>query len=372
MKFESNIIPEARPLIISGPCSAETPQQVLETARQLAAIGRVHLFRAGLWKPRTRPDSFEGVGEAGLPWLRDVKQSTGLPVTVEVAKASHIEKALASGIDVLWIGARSAANPFSVQELADALRGVDIPVLIKNPINADLELWIGAIERFMKAGVRSIGAIHRGFSSYGHSEYRNPPMWNIPIELKRRFPELLLLCDPSHICGNRHLLQKISQRSIDLGFNGLMIESHIDPDQALSDAAQQITPARLSDLLNQLVWRVEHSTGTADSNTLTDLRHHMDVLDEELLNLMGQRMKLAERIGLYKKAHNMTILQTKRWNEILENGLGKGQELKLSKDFVLRYFNSIHLESIRHQHAVMNRDEQSESLTSASNEHAVN
>ena len=301
-----------------------------------------------------------------------MKEETGLPVTVEVAKASHIEKALSYGIDVLWIGARSAANPFSVQELADALRGVDIPVLIKNTVNADLELWIGAMERFMKAGIRSIGAIHRGFSSYGHSEYRNPPMWNIPIELKRRFPDLLLLCDPSHICGNRHLLQKVAQRSIDLGFNGLMIESHIEPEKALSDAAQQITPARLSELLNQLVWRVEDSADAVDSNELTDLRHHMDVIDDELLNLMGQRMTLAERIGLYKKAHNMTILQTKRWTEILERGLAKGHELTLSKDFVLRYFNAIHLESIRHQHAVMNRDDKSESLTSASNEHAVN
>lgn len=364
------IISESRPLIISGPCSAETPQQVMETALQLAASGRVQLFRAGLWKPRTRPDSFEGVGEAGLPWLKEVKQATGLPVIVEVAKASHIEKALAAGIDAFWIGARSSANPFSIQELADAVRGTDIPVLVKNPTNADLDLWMGGIERFMKAGIRSIGAVHRGFSTYGHSDYRNPPMWHIPIELKRRFPEMLLLCDPSHICGNRHLIQKVVQRSIDLGFNGVMIETHIDPEKALSDAAQQITPARLLEMLDQLIWRVEYSAGT-DSNTLAGLRHNMDVLDEELLNLMGQRMQLAERIGLYKKAHNMTILQTKRWNEILEKGLLKGENLQLSKDFVLRYFNAIHLESIRHQHAVMNREEKAGSLTSSSSEHAV-
>lgn len=362
---------ESRPLIISGPCSAETREQVMQTAVRLAATGKVHLFRAGLWKPRTRPDSFEGVGEEGLPWLQEAKAATGLPVTVEVAKASHIEKALAFGVDVLWIGARTTVNPFSIQELADALRGVDIPVLVKNPVNADLELWIGAMERFMKAGIRSIGVIHRGFSSYGNSDYRNPPMWHIPIEMKRRFPELLMICDPSHICGNRFLLQRVAQRSIDLGFSGLMLESHIDPDRALSDAAQQITPERLGELLDSLVWRVENAGTAEDAISLSGLRHNMDMIDEELIQLLGQRMKLAERIGLFKKENNMTILQTKRWNEILQRGMSKGENLDLSKDFILRYFNAIHLESIRHQHAVMNQDESSGLASSHPSEHAA-
>jgi len=361
-----------KPLIISGPCSAETEAQVLETAKLLAATGMVNLFRAGLWKPRTRPDTFEGVGEIGLPWLKNVKEVTGLPVTIEVAKASHIEKALEFGIDVLWIGARTTVNPFSIQELADALRGVDIPILVKNPINVDIDLWAGAMERFLKAGLSSVGVIHRGFSSYGNIEYRNAPMWHIPIEMKRRYPEILMICDPSHICGNRTMLQKVAQRSIDLGFSGLMLESHIDPDNAWSDASQQITPFRLKEMLTDLIWRREEDTDDEFLFALTQLRNSIDHLDDELLTLLSQRMQLADKIGLYKKENNMTILQTKRYNEILQRGLGRVQDLSLSKDFMLRYFNAIHLESIRHQNLVMNNDKPETTQPSSSKEHAEN
>lgn len=344
-------------MIISGPCSAESELQVLETARQLAATGKVDIFRAGIWKPRTRPGTFEGVGDVGLPWLRAVKEETGLPVTVEVAKAVHIDLALKHGIDVLWIGARTTVNPFSVQELADALRGVDIPVLVKNPINADTELWIGALERILKAGIRNTGLIHRGFSSYSKNEYRNPPMWQIPIEMKRRFPEIPLLCDPSHICGNRHLLRDISQKSIDLGFSGLMVESHIDPDNAWSDAAQQLKPQDFFHLMEMLVWRREQLPETDTHAELTALRGLIDQLDDELVNLLGQRMEIIDKIGVYKKNNNLTILQTKRWNEILKRGFARGEELGLTRDFLTRYLNAIHLESIHHQNEVMNSDE---------------
>lgn len=345
---------QKRPLIISGPCSAESEKQVLETAMQLAGTGKVDLFRAGIWKPRTRPGTFEGVGDVGLPWLRAVKEETGMPVTVEVAKAVHIELALKHEVDVLWIGARTSVNPFSVQELADALKGVDIPVLVKNPINADTELWIGALERILKAGIRQAGLIHRGFSSYASSEYRNPPMWQIPIEMKRRFPEIMLLCDPSHICGNRRLLKDVAQKSIDLGFSGLMIESHIDPDSAWSDAAQQLKPEDFLRMMDALVWRKEQLPETDSHAELTTLRGMIDQLDEELVNLLGDRMKVIDKIGLYKKNNNLTILQTKRWNEILKRGFARGEELNLSQDFLVRYFSAIHLESIHHQNEVMN------------------
>lgn len=342
------------PLIISGPCSAETREQVIETAQLLANTGSIDLFRSGIWKPRTRPGSFEGVGEAGLPWLREVKQITGLPVTIEVAKGSHIEKALEYSIDVLWVGARTTVNPFSVQELADALRGVDIPILVKNPVNADIDLWSGALERILASGIKSVALIHRGFSAYGNTEYRNVPMWHIPIEMKRRYPDIPIICDPSHICGNRSLLQKVAQKSINLGFNGLMLESHINPDTAWSDAVQQITPQRLQELLGELLWRKEAPNEGEFRNLLSSLRNNIDQLDDELLFLLGQRMKLADQIGQYKKENNITILQTKRWNEILQKGLSKGTDLNLSKDFILRYFNAIHLESIRHQNNIMN------------------
>ena len=343
-----------RPLIISGPCSAETPEQVLETATRLANTGKVDILRAGIWKPRTKPGLFEGIGAIGLPWLLQAKKITGLPVTVEVATAKHVEDALKHEVDMLWIGARTTVNPFSVQEVADALRGVDIPVLIKNPINPDLELWSGGIERLQKVGLKQLGMIHRGFSSYGNTEYRNAPMWHLPIEMKRRFPDMLLICDPSHICGNRTLLQAVAQKSIDLDFGGLMIETHIDPDNAWSDARQQITPETLSTMLDELVWRNEISNEEAFISALTTLREQINQMDDELLTLLGQRMKIADKIGTYKKQNNITILQTNRWNEILDRAFQKGELLGLSREFITRYFDAVHLESINHQNKVMN------------------
>jgi len=342
-----------RPLIISGPCSAETEEQVLETARRLAATGKVNMLRAGIWKPRTKPGLFEGIGTKGLPWLLKAKQETGLPTTVEVATAKHVQDALQFDVDVLWIGARTTVNPFSVQEVADALKGVDIPVLIKNPINPDLELWSGAIERLQKAGLTDIGMIHRGFSSYGNTQFRNAPMWHLPIEMKRRFPEMLLVCDPSHICGNRTMLQDVSQKSIDLDFGGLMIESHIDPDNAWSDAKQQITPERLSEMLGDLVWREENISTQEFITALATLREQINHIDDELLTLIGQRMKIADKIGQYKRDNNVTILQTNRWNEILDRAVAKGESLGLSKEFIVRYFDAVHLESISHQNKIM-------------------
>ncbi len=343
-----------RPLIISGPCSAETEEQVVETATQLAKTGKVDLLRAGIWKPRTKPGMFEGNGIVGLPWLAKAKKITGMPITVEVATAKHVDDALKFDVDMLWIGARSTVNPFSVQEIADALRGVDVPVLIKNPIHPDLELWSGAIERLQKVGVMQVGMIHRGFSSYGNTEFRNAPMWHLPIEMKRRYQGMPMICDPSHICGNRSLLQSIAQKSIDLDFDGLMIESHIDPDNAWSDAKQQVTPERLLELLNDLVWRHESTTEQEFISALTTLREQINQVDDELMTLLGQRMKLSDQIGEYKKNNDITILQTNRWNEILERAFHTGEKLGLSKEFITRYFDAVHLESIQHQNKVMN------------------
>ena len=343
-----------RPLIISGPCSAETEEQMLETATRLAKTGKVDILRAGIWKPRTKPGLFEGNGIVALPWLAKAKNITGIPTTVEVATAKHVEEALKFDVDMLWIGARTTVNPFSVQEVADALRGVDVPVLIKNPINPDLELWSGGIERMQKVGVKQVGMIHRGFSSYGNTEFRNAPMWHLPIEMKRRYPGMLLICDPSHICGNRKLLQSVSQKSIDLDFDGLMLESHIDPDSAWSDAKQQVTPERLLDLLDGLVWRQESTTVQEFITALTTLREQINQVDDELLTLLGQRMKLSDKIGQYKKDNDITILQTNRWNEILERAFQKGEALGLTKEFITRYFDAVHLESIHHQNKVMN------------------
>ncbi len=342
-----------RPIIISGPCSAETEEQVLETAQRLATTGKIDMLRAGIWKPRTKPGMFEGIGVKGLPWLLNAKKQTGLPVTVEVATAKHVQDALQFDVDILWIGARTTVNPFSVQEVADALRGVDIPVLVKNPINPDLELWGGAIERLQKVGVKDIGMIHRGFSSYGNTQFRNAPMWHLPIEMKRRFPEMLLICDPSHICGNRVMLQDVSQKSIDLDFGGLMIESHIDPDNAWSDAKQQITPERLSEMLGNLVWRSEDISSQEFITALATMREQINHIDDELLTLIGQRMKIADKIGEYKRDNNVTILQTNRWNEILDRAVSKGEALGLSKEFIIRYFDAVHLESISHQNKIM-------------------
>jgi chorismate mutase len=343
-----------RPLIISGPCSAESEEQVLETATRLAATGKVDMLRAGIWKPRTKPGMFEGIGTKALPWMANAKKATGMPITVEVATAKHVENALQFDVDMLWIGARTTVNPFSVQEICDALRGVDVPVLIKNPINPDLELWCGGIERLQKVGLKDVGMIHRGFSNYGNTEYRNAPMWHLPIEMKRRFPEMLIVCDPSHICGNRTGLQSIAQKSIDLDFGGLMIESHIDPDNAWSDAKQQITPERLSEMLGELIWRFENSDEKEFITALATLREQINQIDDELLTLIGQRMKIADKIGEYKRENNITILQTHRWNEILAKAFVKGDLLGLSKDFITKYFDAVHLESISHQNKIMN------------------
>ena len=341
-----------RPLIISGPCSAETEAQVLETATRLAATGKVDILRAGIWKPRTRPGSFEGIGTKGLPWLQQAKQATGLPIAVEIATGKQVEDALHFGVDVLWIGARTTVNPFSVQEVADALRGVNVPVLIKNPINPDLELWTGAVERVAKAGIKHIGLIHRGFSSYGNTEYRNAPMWHLAIEMKRRNPDMLMINDPSHICGRRDILLDVAQQAIDLDFDGLMIESHIDPDNAWSDAKQQVTPERLAQLLYEIIWRKEDVNNEELHSALEKLRQQINHLDDELIHLLGQRMKIAEKIGQYKKDNNITILQTKRWNHILERAYKKGEKYNLSKEFVTKYLDAVHMESINHQNKV--------------------
>ena len=343
-----------RPLIISGPCSAETEEQVLQTAQRLAATGKVDMLRAGIWKPRTKPGMFEGIGAKGLPWLAQAKKITGLPTTVEVATGKQVQDALNFEVDVLWIGARTTVNPFSVQEVADALRGVDVPVLIKNPINPDLELWSGAVERVARAGIKQIGLIHRGFSSYGNTEYRNAPMWHLAIEMKRRNPELLLINDPSHICGRRDILMDVAQKAIDLDFDGLMIESHIDPDNAWSDAKQQVTPERLAEMISAIKWRHETAEEKEFITALEKLREQINHLDDELIQLLGQRMKIADKIGEYKKNNNVTILQTSRWNQILEKAYSKGDALGLSKEFITKYFDAVHMESINHQNKIMN------------------
>lgn len=343
-----------RPLIISGPCSAETEEQTVETMTRLAKTGKVDIVRAGIWKPRTRPGSFEGIGTKGLAWLQRGKSLTGLPVAVEVATAKQVEDALHFDVDVLWIGARTTVNPFSVQEVADALRGVDVPVLIKNPINPDIELWTGAVERIAKAGIKQIGLIHRGFSSYGNTEYRNAPMWHLAIEMKRRSPGLMMINDPSHISGRRDILLDVAQKAIDLDMDGLIIETHIDPDKAWSDAKQQITPERLAELLDSIKWRHETTTEQDFITALESLREQINHIDDELIQLLGQRMKVADKIGQYKKDNNITILQTNRWNSILEKAFAKGEKLNLSKEFITKYYDAVHMESINHQNKIMN------------------
>ena len=342
-----------RPLIISGPCSAETEEQVINTATRLAKTGKVDVLRAGIWKPRTRPGMFEGIGAKGLPWLQQAKKITGLPTTVEVATGKQVEDALTFDVDILWIGARTTVNPFSVQEVADALRGTAVPVLIKNPINPDLELWTGAMERVAKAGIKQLGLIHRGFSSYGNTEYRNAPMWHLAIEMKRRYPEMMLINDPSHICGRRDILMDVAQKAIDLDFDGLMIESHIDPDTAWSDAKQQVTPEKLGEMLDAIIWRKEDINSEEYHAALEKLRQQINHLDDELMQILSQRMKIADKIGQYKKENNITILQTNRWNEILERATLKGEKIGLSKEFITKYFDAVHMESINHQKKVL-------------------
>jgi 3-deoxy-7-phosphoheptulonate synthase len=328
----------------------------METARQLVALGQVDVFRAGIWKPRTRPNSFEGVGSEGLKWLKQVKQETGIPVATEVATEKHVYEALKFGVDVLWIGARTTVNPFAMQEIANALQGVDVMVFVKNPINPELELWVGAIERVYKAGIRRIGAIHRGFSAYEKTAFRNQPRWQIAIDLRQRFPELALICDPSHIGGNRAYLLDISQEAMDLNYDGLMIESHIDPDNAWSDKKQQVTPVKLQELVGQLVLRSVVSEDAAFISNMDELRSQIDIYDDQLLDLLERRMQVAETIGQYKKEHNITILQSNRWQEIVNKAVRKGSTKGLSHEFISVILKAIHQESIQHQMKVMNED----------------
>ena len=341
-------IENARPLLIAGPCSAETETQVMDTARQLASKN-VKIFRAGIWKPRTKPGGFEGIGAQGLQWLKNVKAETGMYVATEVATAKHVNEALGSGIDLLWIGARTSANPFAMQEIADALAGADIPVLVKNPVNPDLELWIGAIERIYNAGIRRIAAVHRGFSIYDKNMYRNHPQWHIPMELRRRLPQLPIICDPSHIGGKRELIAPLAQQAMDLNFDGLIIETHVHPEQAWSDAAQQITPDVLEYIMHTLVIR---DTNQSTEN-LAQLRKQIDEYDTGLLETLAARMRVAKEIGRYKKEHNMPVLQTSRYDEILKKRVAQAVSFGMSPDFVQTIFVAIHEESVRHQMEIM-------------------
>ena len=353
MELESILLPgmEAkRPFLIAGPCSAETEEQLMCTAKELAADG-IKILRAGIWKPRTKPGGFEGVGSDGLIWLKNVKQETGMYTSTEVATEKHVYEALKYGVDLLWVGARTTANPFAVQEIADALKGVDIPVLVKNPVNPDLELWIGALERLSNAGLKRLGAIHRGFSSYDKKIYRNLPQWHIPIELKRRYPNLPIICDPSHIGGKRDLIQPLSQQAMDLDFAGLIIETHCKPDEAWSDASQQVTPARLKEILDVLVIR----EGKRSTEDLSDLRRQIDELDNQLLELLAKRMRVSQEIGTFKREHNMTIVQTDRYDEILTKRISQASEMKMNPEFMRVVLEAIHDESVRQQLEILNK-----------------
>ena len=341
------------PLVIAGPCSAETEEQVLRIAHELKNSD-VSIFRAGIWKPRTRPGGFEGVGAIGLKWLQKAKAETGLLMATEVANAAHVKLALEHGIDVLWIGARTTVNPFAVQEIADVLQNTDKIVLVKNPVNPDLALWIGGVERLHNAGIKKLGVIHRGFSTYEKTKYRNIPEWQLAIELQSRFPDLPLICDPSHITGRRDMIQEVSQQALDLNYDGLMIETHCDPDNAWSDAAQQVTPTVLKQIFVDLRIR-KMFTEEDDFNTkMIKLRADIDIADSKLLDILGKRMKVADQIGVLKKEKNVAVLQNKRWNEILEKMILDGDEKGLSEEFILKLFKAIHQESIGHQERVIN------------------
>jgi len=344
-----------QPYIIAGPCSAESEEQVMETAALLKEMG-ITVYRAGVWKPRTRPGSFEGMGSKALPWLRRVKKELGMKIAIEVAQPSHIFEALKYDIDIFWIGARTTVNPFFIQDLADAMKGLDNPIFVKNPVNPDLNLWLGAFERLNRAGIRKLAAIHRGFSYFGPTKYRNVPQWEIPIELHRRLPELPIFTDPSHIAGRRDLLQEIMQEAMDLNFTGLFIESHINPDVALSDKEQQVTPDDLKKLLDSLVIRDPEVHDNRVKNTLARLRKQIDLLDDELMDVLEKRMRIAEEIGRYKKANNITIFQNTRWNEIVGKRLAQALEKDLSQEFVDKVFRAIHQESIKKQNRIMNEE----------------
>lgn len=341
------------PLVIAGPCSAETEEQVLEIARQLKDSD-VSVFRAGIWKPRTRPGGFEGVGEIGLKWLQKAKAETGLLMATEVANATHVKLAIEHDIDVLWIGARTTVNPFAVQEIADALQNTDKIVLIKNPVNPDLSLWLGGLERLYNAGIKKLGVIHRGFSTYEKTKYRNNPEWQIAIDLQNKFPDLPLICDPSHITGKRDMIQEVSQQALDLNYDGLIIETHIDPDNAWSDAAQQVTPKVLKQIFIDLKVRKETDNASDYSQKMAKLRAQIDNCDEKLVELLGKRMTIADDIGRLKKEKNVAILQNQRWNEILGKMILEGEERGLSEEFILKIFKAIHQESINHQEKVVN------------------
>jgi len=344
-----------RPLVIAGPCSAETEEQVLDIAKQLKAFD-IKIFRAGIWKPRTRPGGFEGVGAMGLKWLQKAKAETGMMMAVEVANATHVKLALEHDIDVFWIGARTTVNPFAVQEIAEALQGTDKIVLVKNPVNPDLALWLGGVERLYNAGIKKLGVIHRGFSTYEKTKYRNIPEWQLAIELHGRFPDLPIICDPSHITGRRDMIQQVAQQALDLNYDGLMIETHNDPDKAWSDAAQQVTPDRLKQILESLVLRKKTAEGEAFNENLEALRIRIDEYDSKLVRLLGERMRIADEIGSLKKENNVSVLQANRWKQVLEKMKAEGLPENLGEEFILNLFRAIHQESITHQEKVINGD----------------
>ena len=341
------------PLVIAGPCSAETEDQVLKIAHQLKDTD-ASVLRAGIWKPRTRPGNFEGVGALGLKWLQKAKQETGMLTTTEVANANHVDLALEHDVDILWIGARTTVSPFIVQDIADALKGTDKIVLIKNPVNPDLSLWLGAVERIYAADIKNVGVIHRGFSTYEKTRYRNNPEWQLAIDLQNKMPDLPLILDPSHIAGRRDIIFDLCQTALDLNYDGLMVETHYDPDNAWSDAAQQITPATLVEIMRDLRIRKEVGEAADFKNKINTLRTQIDVIDHQLIDMLGKRMKVADEIGGLKKAHNVAVLQTKRWNEILGKMILQGEEKNLSEEFILRVFKAIHQESINHQEKIIN------------------
>ncbi len=344
---------QKRPLIIAGPCSAESEEQILVTAKALAATGKVDIFRAGVWKPRTKPNTFEGMGEKALPWLVEARNATGLPIAIEVATTAHVESAMKHDIDIFWVGARTTSNPFSMQEVAEALRGTEKMVYVKNPMSGDVELWCGGVERLLACGVKNIGLIHRGFSGYGTGDLRNAPMWHLALEMRRRMPHLPIICDPSHICGSRAYIKDISQQAADLNYDGFMIESHINPDVALSDAKQQLTPEALATLLDTIKWRAGESNSQSYKTMLMSLREQIDSLDGEILQLLAERMSVAEKIGHIKRENDVRILQSLRWESIAERTLARSASLGLSIEFLQTLLDAIHVESINHQNKVM-------------------
>jgi chorismate mutase len=353
--YEWGMFTEPKPSVVAGPCSAESEEQVMETAKGLKEMG-INVFRAGIWKPRTHPGCFEGVGVPGLKWLQKVQQEYGLKVATEVAGEKHVMECLKHGVDMVWLGARTTANPFLVQEIADALKGTDIPVLVKNPVNADLDLWIGALERLSRAGIKKLGVIHRGFSTFDKIKYRNDPQWQVAIELRSRYPELPFFVDPSHLGGSRDYIQEISQRSLDLGFEGLMIESHCNPPAALSDAKQQLTPAELKELLyNRITVREKDSDAPEWKENIDQLRAKIDVIDENIVYTLGSRMAVSRQIGEYKKENNIAIIQTARWDKVFSKVLEKGKDYGLTEKFLSDVFTAIHEASVEVQNEIISK-----------------